>query len=257
MKRQILLAAVGMLIVALASFSLFNAIGSQTAGPNPLAVTPASSFTPPPIYPPTPDPNPRPTAVPMPFATPVGTPLPTPDLGPSPTPWPAVPSPVWTPIPPVVNGWVTFTSKSGFSFSYPQGWYVLESVGVNQPSNTPAVDIHIDNVSAASLPPKTYIIPGGMGIELMGDTGDVVPTGGSPFLVGVQGFPGQQHIYSRDDVRLEPQFRGFMERRISVYFPAGKWHWVVSCGIFPPAQSVEQYTEIFHQVVRSLYYDAK
>jgi len=156
-----------------------------------------------------------------------------------------------------VSGWVTFTSKSGFSFSYPQGWYVMESVGVHQAINAPAVNITVYNINTADLPPKSYVVPGGMGISLGGHVTDE-PTGVAiPFLVGMEHVPGQQYIYSGDDPRLEPQFRGFLERRIDTYFTAGKWRWAMSCAISPPAQGLDKYTEICYQVVRSLRYAAQ
>lgn len=125
MKRQVVLAAVGVLIVALASFSLFNALGSQTGSPNPQAATPVSSFTPPPVYPSTPDfSRPTPTSLPPPVFTPWYTPLPIPTLPPTPSPVPSPIPPSPTPVR-VISAWQTYTNATySYSITYPDTWFL-------------------------------------------------------------------------------------------------------------------------------------
>jgi hypothetical protein len=196
------------------------------------------------------------TWVPVPTTIPLGTPLPTPDLGPSPTPWPTPTNPVWTPIPPVVTSWSQFTGKSGFSFQYPTGWWIHESVGTHQPDNKLAVTISLVNYNPEKSSPRDFFkIPGAIGIQLMGEiyTYDF-PAGGSPVIVGPQRLSGSQIIYTRNDARIEPQFRVF-EQGTVIYFIAGGKRWAISETIYPPKEGVGKYTEIFNQIVGSIRYD--
>jgi hypothetical protein len=204
---------------------------------------------------------PLPTAAAAPLAHPpytaFSTPLATPTLKLSETPVPIVPAPVGTPITPLVTGWTTFIGKSGFSFSYPTGWYVKESLGTNQPENLPAVTIDIVNYDPALIPPKTIVVPGALVIQLIALTRGEVPVNGTRFMVGPQKLSGLQFVYSRDDPRVEPQFRVF-ERSDSIYFTnAGGRRTVISGTIYPPNEGVEKYSEIFYQIVGSLRYEPK
>ncbi len=241
-SRTPILAIFVVIIVASMSFALFNVVSQPAASPSAAATA-------------TPTPTLRPAATlrfPTPWPTsllPTRTPLPTPDLGPTSTPTPIIPTPVWTPIPPIVTNWITFTGKSGFSFSYPSGWNVSEDFITNSPVKP--IIIKMSNVRGA-LPRSTTIIPGGMMIELINYIG-AIPPGGTPFTVGSQKHPGIQLVYGREDPRVEPQFR-VLERSITIHFTAGQRQWAISGSFYPPTEGVDEYTKIFYQIVGSLRY---
>ncbi len=271
-KQTWLLAIPAALIVALIAFALFSRMASPAASPSlqttvlPTVTSTATPEFPTPTLPPrpsiSPPAKPPPTVTPMltwvpvPTTIPLGTPLPTPDLGPSPTPQPRPTNPVWTPIPPVVTGWTQFTGKSGFSFQYPTGWYIREDIGRHLPENILAVQIYVANTHPEKYSPRTYLIPGVMGIQLMDYSAGNVPLGGIPIAVGPQKLSGLQFVYTRDDPRIEPQFRVF-ERGYSIHFAAGGRQWIISGTIYPPEEGVEKYTEIFYQIIGSLRYEPK
>ncbi len=248
-NRTPILAIFVVVIVASMSFALFNVVSQPAASPS-AALTP------------TPTPTLRPAATlrfptPWPSPPPTSTPLPTPDLGPTRTPTPIIPTPAWTPIPPIVTNWITFKGKSGFSFSYPAGWDVVEEYNPN--AQLQKVNIGIINWRD-SLPRNTTVIPGGVSIHLMDivpEAQSQIPKTGPPFTVGPQKFPGYQFVYTRENPPPNEPWFWVLERGINIYFTAGNKPWSISASFYPPTAGVGEYTQIFYRIIGSLNYAAK
>ncbi len=249
LKRTPILAAIVVLIAAFISFALFRQASQQAASPSTLATSVPPN---PPVH--TATLSYLITATPIPLRPVPLTPLPTPKLDPTWTPTPIVPTPVWTPIPSLVTKWITFTGKSGFSFSYPASWLVFEEYDPN--AQLQKVNINIINWRD-SLPRNTTVIPGGVSIHL----GDIhpqaqIPKTGPPFTVGSQKFAGYQFVYGRERPDAEPQF-WVLDRSIAIYFTAGNKQWGIGGSFYPPKEGIDESTKIFYQIVGSLNYAAK
>ena len=254
MKRGQGLVVIVVLVVALFSFTFFNIIGGLGQRSASSALTPTPIF--PTISPPTPDS--RPTQTPLPPAPVIsrGTPLPTPDLGPSPTPQPTIPSITdITPLPPVVTNWSIFQgTKTGFSFSYPAGWNIIENSTIAPAySADPQVTIHIANYDLSKAPGRGGLPSGAMKIDLL-NYQNVIPSDGTSFSVGPQRFSGRQNIFDRSTgAELLPG----IERTISIHFTAANRNWVILAGFGSPKATADKNMDIFYQIIGSVRYANK
>ncbi|MBI5879773.1 MAG: hypothetical protein HZB53_19175 [Chloroflexi bacterium] len=246
MKRPLVFTLVGVFGVAMALSILMAGCDTPTVVPATLSPTtraePVLSFTPPPIYAPTLDRYPRPPDAEMPFAT--DTPLPPTPL-PSATPFLAL----TTPFPPVVTKWNAFRGlKTGFSFIYPNKWYIVERV--LEPLALMQNVLIITNYDLSKAPVQEATYPRGAKIGIS-NFESAFPTAGSPFPVGPQRLPGRRFV-SDFSTGIAPSSN--LARRIAVYFKAGGRNWIISAEFGQPKSVADKNTEFFYKIVGSLRY---
>ena len=245
-----MLLLLGMVVIVIVAFSLFNTFSGQPAKPPELAASPTFS---PPVSSPTPDLRPSVTPLPPPRATPAGTALPTPELGPSPTPQPTVgtDSDIKA-LPPTVTAWVTFPGKqSKMTFEYPAGWMVVENAIVAPAySPDPQVTINIANYDIAKAPARSGLPSGAVKIDIISSKDALQPLA-NPLTVGPLQYPGSQIVRDRG---ISADIPPGVERSISINFTAGKRNWIILGGFAEPKTLSDQNTSIFYQIVGSVRY---
>lgn len=246
--RSPILALIAVLILAVVLFAVFKA-AYQPKVTHEEASAQAQSATTPTQSAPTPAATP--TITPVRLPVPTHTPLPT--IPPNPTETPRPPTPVPTPIPvSTITNWVLRQDPSGFTFSYPSGWDILEpTVSLLPTEPEPVVHIFMANFTFQRPGGKGGIPLGALKIDIY-DPQIPPPAGGTAFVVGPLKYSGSLFTEDHSNSTELPKS---LDRVISIYFTAGNRSWLVQGLFAPPTGIADQNVPAFYQIVGSLRYD--